>query len=205
MDVDDEEEEEPLSASLLPLSPLRTPPHVSESSSYYDIPITTTTTVGRPFKGPLSTYDVIEPSSVASSLVFSARYELNQLRQDFNILGSHVQSLTRGMGTRRTEIAEAYKEAIRARRRLEIRLDVASVDRIMPPKRTSNAFIERMIADRVAATLVVEQTVAAAKAAEVARAVAAAETTRVTATAGSVEGSNNAGPAAGAGGPNVAG
>ncbi|GKE61585.1 hypothetical protein Tco_1511952, partial [Tanacetum coccineum] len=64
---------------------------------------------------------------------------------------------------------------------------------------------ERMITDRVAATLVVEQTVAAAKAAEVARAVAAAETTRVTATAGSVEGSNNAGPAAGAGGPNVAG
>ncbi|GKD31016.1 hypothetical protein Tco_1241794 [Tanacetum coccineum] len=119
MDVDNEEEEEPLPASPLLLSPLRTPPLVSESSSDSDIPITTTTTVGRPFKIPLSTYEVGEPSSVASALVYSARYELNQLRQDFGILGSRVQSLKWGMGTRRTEIAEAHKEAIRARRRLD--------------------------------------------------------------------------------------
>ncbi|GKA65752.1 hypothetical protein Tco_0765459, partial [Tanacetum coccineum] len=119
MDVDDKEEEEPLPASLPPLSPLRTPPPVSESSSDSDIPLTTNTTIGRPFKGPLSTYEVGEPSSIASALVFSARYELNQLRHDFGILGSRVQSLTRGMGTHRTKIAEAHKEAIRARRRLD--------------------------------------------------------------------------------------
>nr|GEV73821.1 hypothetical protein [Tanacetum cinerariifolium] len=119
IDVDDEEEEEPLHASPPPLSSLRTPPPVLESSSDSDIPVTTTTTVGRSFKSPLSTYKVGEPSSVASVSVFSARYELNQLRQDFGILGSHVQSLTQGMGTCRTEIVEAHKEAIRARRRLD--------------------------------------------------------------------------------------
>ncbi|GJX21693.1 hypothetical protein Tco_0226138 [Tanacetum coccineum] len=118
MDIDNEEEE-PLPASPPPLSPLRTTPHVSEYSSDSDILITTTTIVGRPFKGPLSTYEVGEPSSIASASIFSARYELNQLRQDFGILRSRVQSLTRGMGTRRTEIAEAHKEAIRARRRLD--------------------------------------------------------------------------------------
>ncbi|GJV28605.1 hypothetical protein Tco_1385053 [Tanacetum coccineum] len=96
MDVDDEEEEEPLPASPPPLSLLRTPPPVSESSFDFDIPVTTTTTV-----------------------VVSARYELNQLRQDFGILGCRVQSLTRGMGAGRIEIAEAHKEAIRARRRLD--------------------------------------------------------------------------------------
>ncbi|GJS11508.1 hypothetical protein Tco_0368304 [Tanacetum coccineum] len=118
MDINDEEEEEPLPASPPPLSPLRTPPTMSESSFDSDIPFTTTTTVGRPFKGPLSTYEVGRPSSVASTSVFSARYELNQLRKDFGILGSRVQSLTRGMGTRRTKIAEAHEEAIRARRSL---------------------------------------------------------------------------------------
>nr|GEZ52365.1 reverse transcriptase domain-containing protein [Tanacetum cinerariifolium] len=56
IDVDDEEEEEPLLASPLPLSPLLTPHHVSESSSDSNIPVTATTTVGRPFKVPLSTY-----------------------------------------------------------------------------------------------------------------------------------------------------
>ncbi|GJU83316.1 hypothetical protein Tco_1285681 [Tanacetum coccineum] len=119
IDVDDEEEEEPLPVSPPPLSPLRTPPPVLESSSDYDILVTTTTTVGRPFKGPLSTYEVGEPSFVASASVFSARYKLNQLRHDFGILGSRVQSLTRGIGTRRTEIVEAHKEAIRARQRLD--------------------------------------------------------------------------------------
>ncbi|GKE22368.1 hypothetical protein Tco_1433880 [Tanacetum coccineum] len=68
MDIDDEEEEEPLPASPQPLSPLRTPPPVSESSYDYDIPVTTITNVGRPFKGPLSTYEIGEPSSVARSL-----------------------------------------------------------------------------------------------------------------------------------------
>nr|GEX97913.1 hypothetical protein [Tanacetum cinerariifolium] len=48
-----------------------------------------------PFKGPFSTYEVGKPSSVASASLFSARYALNQLRQDFGILGGHVQSLTR--------------------------------------------------------------------------------------------------------------
>ncbi|GKE58808.1 hypothetical protein Tco_1497993 [Tanacetum coccineum] len=90
MDIDNEEEEEPLPASPPPLPLLRTPPHVSEYSFDSDIPVTTTTIVGRPFKGPLSTYEVGEPSSVASALVFSARYELNQLKQDFGILGSRV-------------------------------------------------------------------------------------------------------------------
>ncbi|GKF99584.1 hypothetical protein Tco_0301275, partial [Tanacetum coccineum] len=58
--------------------------------------------------------EVGEPSFIASALVFSARYELNQLRHDFCILGSRVQSLTHGMGIRRTEISEAHKEAIRS-------------------------------------------------------------------------------------------
>ncbi|GJS52787.1 reverse transcriptase domain-containing protein [Tanacetum coccineum] len=62
------------------------------SSSDSDIPIITTTTIGRPFKGPLSTYEVGEPSSAASAL---------------------------GMGTRTTEIAKAHKEAFRARRCLD--------------------------------------------------------------------------------------
>ncbi|GJU37399.1 hypothetical protein Tco_1185753 [Tanacetum coccineum] len=119
IDIDDEEEEEPLSASPPPLSLLRTPPPMSKSSSDSDIPVTTTINVGRPFKGPLSTYEVGGPSSVASASVFSARYELNQLEHDFGVLGSRVQSLTRGMGTRRIEIAEAHKEAIRARKRLD--------------------------------------------------------------------------------------
>ncbi|GJR67513.1 hypothetical protein Tco_0013578 [Tanacetum coccineum] len=95
MNIDDEEEE-PLPASPPPLSLLRIPPPVSESSSDSDIPVTTTTNVGRPFKGLFSTYKVGEPSFVASASVFSARYELNQ-----------------------TEIAEARKEAIRARQRLD--------------------------------------------------------------------------------------
>ncbi|GKB61746.1 hypothetical protein Tco_0917932 [Tanacetum coccineum] len=74
MDLDDEEDdpkmdiydekEEPLPASPPPLSPLRTPPIVSESSSDSDIPVTTTTNVGRPFKGPLSTYEVGKPSMI---------------------------------------------------------------------------------------------------------------------------------------------
>ncbi|GJU13996.1 hypothetical protein Tco_1136392 [Tanacetum coccineum] len=67
----------------------------SLSSFDSDIPVTTTTSMVRPLKGPLSTYEVGGPSSVASASVFSARYELNQLRQDFGILRSHVQSLTR--------------------------------------------------------------------------------------------------------------
>nr|GFA10069.1 hypothetical protein [Tanacetum cinerariifolium] len=75
--------------------------------------------MGRPFKGQLSTYEIGEPSSVASTSVFYARYKLNQLGHDSGILGSRVQSLTRGMGTRRTEIAEVHKEAIRAIRRLD--------------------------------------------------------------------------------------
>nr|GEY36676.1 hypothetical protein [Tanacetum cinerariifolium] len=58
MDVDDEEEEEQLPISPPPLSPLRTPPPVSESSFDSDIPVTTTAHVGRHFKGPLSTYEI---------------------------------------------------------------------------------------------------------------------------------------------------
>ncbi|GJZ01454.1 reverse transcriptase domain-containing protein [Tanacetum coccineum] len=74
----------------------------------------------------------------------------------------------------------------------------------MPPKRMSNAAIERMIADRVAVVLAAERTTTTAEAAEVARAVEAAETTRVVAIVDGAGGSNNARPAAGAGGPNVA-
>ncbi|GJV28606.1 putative reverse transcriptase domain-containing protein [Tanacetum coccineum] len=69
----------------------------------------------------------------------------------------------------------------------------------------SNAAIERMIADRVDATIAAERTAVAANAAKVAKVAAAAETTRDVITVGGAEGSNNAGPAAGAGGPNVAG
>ncbi|GJW79269.1 putative reverse transcriptase domain-containing protein [Tanacetum coccineum] len=93
MDIDDDEEEEPLPASPPPLSPLRTPPPVLESSSNYDIPVTTTTIVGRPYKDLLSTYDLGKPSSATSASVFFARYE--------------------------TEIAEAHKEVIRAQQRLD--------------------------------------------------------------------------------------
>ncbi|GJS95291.1 reverse transcriptase domain-containing protein [Tanacetum coccineum] len=200
IDVDDKEEEEPLLASPPPLSPLRTPPPVSESSFDSDIPVTTTTTMGRPFKGPLSTYEVGEPSSIAYASVFSARYELNQLRQDFGILGSLMN---------RDRIEKTQDQDVNQIRELrhrltsaEIRLEVASVDRIMPPKRMSNTDIERMIADRVDAAIAAERTPATAKAAAAA---AAAETTRAATTAGGAGGSNNLGPAAGAGGPNVVG
>nr|GEW43473.1 hypothetical protein [Tanacetum cinerariifolium] len=117
INLNDEDKEEPLLASPPPL----------------------------PFKGPLSTYEVGEPSSVASASVFSARHELNQLRQDFGILGSRVQYLTRGMGTCRTEIGEAHKEAIRARRRLDmfiwemsfvIELDIPELIMIQQPRET---------------------------------------------------------------------
>ncbi|GKE15749.1 hypothetical protein Tco_1423326 [Tanacetum coccineum] len=69
IDVDDEEEEELFPASSPPLSPLQTPPPVSESSSDSDIPVTTTTTVGRPFKGPLSTYEAVNlpPTEIAEA------------------------------------------------------------------------------------------------------------------------------------------
>ncbi|GJU60976.1 copia protein [Tanacetum coccineum] len=107
IDVDDEEEEEPLLASPPLLSLLQTPPPVSESSFASDIPVTTTTTVGRPFKGPLSTYKVGKHSSIAYASVFSARYELNQ-----------------------TEIAEAHKEAIRARRPTGDRLTLLEQDQV---------------------------------------------------------------------------
>nr|GEZ95770.1 hypothetical protein [Tanacetum cinerariifolium] len=53
IDVDDEEEE-PLPASPPLLSQYEH--HLLESSFDYDIPVTTTTFVGKPFKGPLSTY-----------------------------------------------------------------------------------------------------------------------------------------------------
>ncbi|GKB13638.1 hypothetical protein Tco_0847561 [Tanacetum coccineum] len=119
MDINDKEEGEPLPASPPLLSLLRTSPLMSESSFDFDIHVTTTTNMGRPFKGPLSTYEVGEPSSVAYASVFSARYKLNQLGHDFGILRSRVQSLAWGMGTHRTEIAEAHKEAIKARRRLD--------------------------------------------------------------------------------------
>ncbi|GJT80713.1 reverse transcriptase domain-containing protein [Tanacetum coccineum] len=113
LDVDDEEEEEPLPASPPPLSPLRTPPPVSESYSDSHIPVTTATTIGRPFKGSLSTYEVGEPSFVESALIFSVRYELNQLRQDFGILGSHVQSLTRAAAAKAAKVT-ATAETTRA-------------------------------------------------------------------------------------------
>nr|GEW53706.1 reverse transcriptase domain-containing protein [Tanacetum cinerariifolium] len=196
INIDDEEEEEPLPASPPPLSPLRTPPLVSISSSDFDFPVTTTINVGRPFKCLLPTYEVGKPSYVTSSSVFSARYKLNQLGHDFGILRSRVQSLKRGMGTRRTEISKAHEEAIRARRHL---------DRIMPPKRISNTAIEPMTADRVDAVIAAKQTAAVARAVEIARAVAAAETTRAAVTAGDARVSNNTGISAGAGGPNVAG
>ncbi|GKA11813.1 hypothetical protein Tco_0691359, partial [Tanacetum coccineum] len=69
----------------------------------------------------------------------------------------------------------------------------------------SNAAIEQMIADRVAATLAAKRTATNVEVAKVAIYAAAAETTRAAATACGARGSNNAGPTAGAGGPNVAG
>ncbi|GJZ47938.1 hypothetical protein Tco_0601770 [Tanacetum coccineum] len=201
IDVDDKEEEEPLPASPPPLSPLRTPPPVSESSFDSDIPITTTTSVGRPFKGPLFTYEVSEPSTIASASVFSARYELNQLRQDFGILGSSAMNRDRIEKTQDQD-GNQIQELRHHLTSAEIRLEVASVDRIMLPKRMCNADIERMIVDRVDAAIAAKRKPATAKAAEAA---AAAKTTRAAATVGGARGSNNSGPAAGAGGPNVVG
>nr|GEV42882.1 hypothetical protein [Tanacetum cinerariifolium] len=87
----------------------------------------------RPFKGLLSTYEGGEPSSVASALVFSTIYELNQLRQDFGILGNRVQSLTRAMDRDRIGKTQDQdgKQIWELRHRLtsaKIRLEVASVD-----------------------------------------------------------------------------
>ncbi|GJX34913.1 putative reverse transcriptase domain-containing protein [Tanacetum coccineum] len=77
--IDDKEEEEPLLASPPPLSPLRTPPSVSESSFDSDIPVTTTTTMVRPLKGPLSTYEDI-PELMNDSTTMGDRLTL--LEQD---------------------------------------------------------------------------------------------------------------------------
>ncbi|GJV71181.1 hypothetical protein Tco_1491176, partial [Tanacetum coccineum] len=112
MDVDDEEEEEPLPASPPPLPLLRTPPHVSESSSDFDIPVITTTTVGRPFKGPLSTYERLK-NQVQSSNIYATLVAMDKDRiektQDQD--GKQIQELRHRLTS------------------VEIRLEVASVDR----------------------------------------------------------------------------
>ncbi|GKF01736.1 reverse transcriptase domain-containing protein [Tanacetum coccineum] len=58
----------------------------------------------------------------------------------------------------------------------------------MPPKRMSNAAIERMIVDRVDVVIAAKRTAATTKVAKVARTVVAAETTRAAATAGDAGG-----------------
>ncbi|GJY91629.1 putative reverse transcriptase domain-containing protein [Tanacetum coccineum] len=122
-----------------------------------------------------------------------------------------------GMGTHRTEFAEAHKEAIRARRPTGDRLTLLEQDQVKNREeilRLKNqvhsanisATLAAMDADRIEKTqdqdvdaaIAAVRIAAAAKAAEVARTVAAAETTRAATTA------DGAG-AAGAGGPNVAG
>ncbi|GJY99807.1 hypothetical protein Tco_0517237 [Tanacetum coccineum] len=107
MDVDDEEEEEPLLVSPPPLSPLRTSPLVFESSSDSNIPVSTTTTVGRPYKGPLSTYEVGGPSSVASTSVFSATYELNVDAAERTVAATKAAEVARAAATAETTRAAA--------------------------------------------------------------------------------------------------
>nr|GEW21662.1 hypothetical protein [Tanacetum cinerariifolium] len=91
MDVDDKDKDVPLFASPPPLSSLRTPPHVLDPLliQIFLLPLLPLWIRAKPVKAGLWK------------------------------LGSHDQSLTRGMGTRRTEIDEAHKEAIRARRCLD--------------------------------------------------------------------------------------
>ncbi|GKB73160.1 hypothetical protein Tco_0934572 [Tanacetum coccineum] len=103
MEVDDEEEEEPLPASSPPLH----------------------------LKSPLSTYEVGEPSSIASALVFSARYELNQLRQEFGILGSRwdIPELMNGSTATGDRLTMLKKDQDSEVEEPKIRLEVASVDR----------------------------------------------------------------------------
>ncbi|GJX95796.1 hypothetical protein Tco_0351594 [Tanacetum coccineum] len=105
MDIDDEEEEEPLPASPPPLSLLRTPPLVPESSSDFDIPVTTTTNVGRPFKSPLSTY---ESANISATLAAIDRDQIEKT-QDQN--GKQIRELRHYLTS------------------TEIRLEVAKVDR----------------------------------------------------------------------------
>ncbi|GKD98056.1 hypothetical protein Tco_1381953 [Tanacetum coccineum] len=209
MDVDDEEEEEPLPASPPPLSPLKTPPPLAEFSSDSDIPGMGThkTEIAEAHKEAIRArrrdrLTLLEQDQMKN------REEILRLKNQVH--SANISATLAAMDVDRIEkTQDQYGKQIRElRHRLtstEIRLEVASVDRIMPPKRMSNAAIERMIADRVDAEIAVEQTAADAEAAEVARAAASAETTRAAAIADGAGGSNNARPAVGVGGPNVAG
>nr|GEV44046.1 DNA/RNA polymerases superfamily protein [Tanacetum cinerariifolium] len=176
MDIDDEEEE-PLPASPPPLSPLRTPPPVSKSSSDYNIPVTTTTTMGRPFKVPLTEIAEAHEDAIRAQrcidmfiwdMSFVVEWDIPELMNSSTATGN--------------------------------RLTLLEQDQVKNQKE-----IQRLKNRVVATALAAERTAAAAEAVEVARAATAAETTRVAATAGGVGGSYKAGPAAGAGGPNVTG
>nr|GEY24092.1 hypothetical protein [Tanacetum cinerariifolium] len=209
MDIDDEEKEEPLPASPPPLSPQRTPPPVSKSSSNFDILVTTTTTVGRPFKGPRflkltkrllrldDVYTAMDKDRIEKTQdqegkqirelrhrLTSAKIRLEVASVDWYRLECELYSVRAQMHAIQQEL---YWRGLEENRPTES-IDVLPLMEInMPPKIISNAAIERMIADRVDAEIAIERTTAAAKAAKVARAVATAETTRVVATAGDAE------------------
>ncbi|GJY02851.1 hypothetical protein Tco_0361003 [Tanacetum coccineum] len=196
IDVDDKEEEEPLLASPPPLSPLRTPPPVSESSFDSDI-LLPYYTMGSLSKGHC--YYEVGDFSIAYRLSLFCKTEMAKAyKESIRLMDDSRDRIEKTQDQDVNQIRELRHRLTSA----EIRLEVASVDRIMPPKRMSNTDIERMIADRVDAAIAAERTPATAKAAAAA---AAAETTRAATTVGGAGGSNNSGPAAGAGGPNVVG
>ncbi|GJR31453.1 hypothetical protein Tco_1107685 [Tanacetum coccineum] len=206
MDIDDEEEEDPLPASPPPL----------------------------PFKGPLSTYEVGEPSSVASASVFSARYELNYSTTSRQKLKNQVQSANIfatlvAMDRDRIEKTQDQngKQIRELRHRLtsaEIRLEVASTDRYRLECELYNVRVQMHAIqqemywrgfeeNRPTESIDLLATYGDADPPELQEPSdtimppkrMTAETTRVAATAGGAGGSNNTRPAAGAGGPNVVG
>nr|GEZ09338.1 hypothetical protein [Tanacetum cinerariifolium] len=102
----DEDEEDPKKDLEMDIDEEEEDPEMNINDEQEEKPVPASS----PFKGPLSTYEVGEPSSIASALIFSTRYELNQ-----------------------TEIAATHKVAIRARRWLD------RVDPVIAAERTTIA------------------------------------------------------------------
>nr|GEV21097.1 hypothetical protein [Tanacetum cinerariifolium] len=110
IDLDDEEEEL-LPASSPPLSPLRTPPHMSESSFDYDILVTTTTTVGRTFKSPLSTYEFPEEVNAMMDVFEPMKSNLDATWKQNEILNNLEQTAVAAKAARAVAAAETTSAA----------------------------------------------------------------------------------------------
>ncbi|GJY79947.1 hypothetical protein Tco_0492698 [Tanacetum coccineum] len=113
MDIDDDQEMDIrlVVASPVGLPPL-TPPPLPETLFDFDFvaPVTTDSTLWVPPSG--STFEIGGLSSVTPTLPHLLEHELRRLRQDTEALHGSVRTLTRGMKTRRTEIATARTRLI---------------------------------------------------------------------------------------------